>query len=206
VFERDLRERPALIAYRRRVLDLIPGYVDWLRRRSDAGWRLQSAETEFQVPLRLDLLRTIELSGRIDRIDARGADEREATDRAMIDERMIGREVIDYKARSHQAVRKAAADPGEDIQLPLYALALGAENSGASYLSFERTGDRRSATVRRYPAAEPFARWVRLVEQRLCEDLTRVAAGTGLAALGVDPTCSRCEMRGLCRRNEWGQD
>jgi ATP-dependent helicase/nuclease subunit B len=122
----------------------------------------------------------------------------------VIGQEVIGKEVIDYKARSHEAVRDAAANPGEDIQLPLYALAFGADDTGASYLSFERARDRRSRAVRQYAAAEPFARWVRLVEQRLLEDLARIAAGVGLAALGVDPTCSRCEMRGLCRRNEWG--
>jgi ATP-dependent helicase/nuclease subunit B len=203
VFDRDLRERPALIAYRRRVLDLIPGYMDWLRRRSDAGWRPQSAETAFQVPLRLDLLRTIELSGRIDRIDVRAEAERQGICRETNDEG-VEKEVIDYKARSHDAVRDAAANPGEDIQLPLYALAFGADDTGASYLSFERTRDRRSRAVRQYAAAEPFVRWVRLVEQRLLGDFERIAAGAGLPALGVDPTCSRCEMRGLCRRNEWG--
>ena len=191
VFGRDLRERPALIAYRRRVLDLIPAYVDWMRHRRTAGWRLQSAESGFQVSLQLDLLRAIDLSGRIDRIDARGGDERE---------------VIDYKARSHQAVRDAAADPGEDIQLPLYALAFDAGTTHASYLSFERAPDpeKRSGSVKQFAAAEPFGRWVRLVEQRLCEDLARVAGGISLPALGVDATCSRCEMKGLCRRGEWG--
>jgi ATP-dependent helicase/nuclease subunit B len=194
VFDRDLRERPALIAYRRRALDLIPGYVDWLRGRSDAGWRPHSAEVGFQVPLQLDLLRTIELSGRIDRID----EHRGAAAGA------IDREVIDYKARTHTAVRKAAADPGEDIQLPLYALALRDADTSASFLSFERARDRRSRSVTQFPAAEPFDRWVAKVHQRLCDDLARIAAGEGLPALGVDPTCSRCEMRGLCRRNEWG--
>jgi ATP-dependent helicase/nuclease subunit B len=208
VFDRDLRERPALIAYRRRVLDLIPGYVEWLRRRTDAGWRPQSAETAFQVPLQLDLLRTLELSGRIDRIDAREAGRqgiyRETDGTGLIGQQVIDREVIDYKARTHEAVRDAADNPGEDIQLPLYALALGADNTAASYLSFERSRDHRSRAVKQYAASEPFVRWVRLVEQRLRDDLARIAAGAGLAALGVDPTCSRCEMRGLCRRNEWG--
>jgi ATP-dependent helicase/nuclease subunit B len=214
VFERDLRERPALIAYRRRVLDLIPDYVDWLRRRSEAGWRPQSAETAFQVPLRLDLLRTIELSGRIDRIDVRAEVDRPGIYRQtnveavigqeVVDREVIDREVIDYKARSHAAVHDAAGNPGEDIQLPLYALAFGADDTAASYLSFERSKDHRSCAIRQYAAAEPFDRWVRLVEQRLLEDLARIVSGAGLAALGVDPTCSRCEMRGLCRRNEWG--
>jgi ATP-dependent helicase/nuclease subunit B len=203
VFDRDLRERPALIAYRRRVLDLIPGYVQWLRGRSDAGWRLQSAEAGFQVPLQLDLLRAIELSGRIDRLDVRDHGRQGTSGGAAIE-----REVIDYKARSHKAVRAAAADPGEDVQLPLYALAFGADRTAASYLSFDRVPDRRSgmraATVAQIAAAEPFERWVRRVHERLVDDLARVAAGAGLPALGVDPTCSRCEMRGLCRRNEWG--
>ena len=194
-FGRELRGRPALIAYRRRVLDLIPGTVRWLRGRSDAGWRQQSAETPFQVPLSINTSRTIELVGRIDRIDARGDE----------------REVIDYKARSHKVVRKSAADPGEDIQLPLYALALAdpPQNVAASYLSFERAGDpdaRSAAPVKQFAAPEPFVDWVRRVEQRLRADLSRIADGAGLPALGVPSTCARCEMRGLCRRAEWSPD
>jgi len=60
--------------------------------------------------------------------------------------------------------------------------------------------------VKQFAAAEPFDRWVVRVEQRLCDDLARVAAGISLPALGTEPTCSRCEMRGLCRRGEWGDD
>jgi ATP-dependent helicase/nuclease subunit B len=208
VFERDLRERPALIAYRRRVLDLIPGYVAWLRARSNAGWRLRAAETGFQVTLQLDLLRSIELSGRIDRIDGRGHDPLRPSGPTTLGQETIDQEVIDYKARTHKAVRTSAADPGEDVQLPLYALAFGPDHTTASYLSFERATERRSGvrsvSVVQFPAAEPFDGWVRKVHHRLCDDLARIAAGAALPALGVDPTCSRCEMRGLCRRNEWG--
>jgi ATP-dependent helicase/nuclease subunit B len=192
-FGRELRERPALIAHRRRVLDLIPGYVGWLRQRAAAGWRPKSAETAFRVPLHIDPARSVELSGRIDRVDARGQTELE---------------VIDYKVRNHKAVRKSAADPGEDIQLPLYALALGPGPVAASYLSFERADepDRRSAqAVRPFAAAEPFHLWVLAVEQRLRADLARIREGAGLAALGVDAICSHCEMHGLCRRAEWGE-
>ena len=213
VFDRDLRERPALIAYRRRVLDLIPGYVVWLRGRSNAGWRLVSAETGFQATLQLDLLRSIELSGRIDRIDGRRQDKSKPTgqpkiDPEAIDPELIDQEVIDYKARSHKAVRASAEDPGEDVQLPLYALAFGPKRTTASYLSFERATERRSGarsvSVAQFAAAEPFDWWVRKVHHRLCDDLARIASGSGLPALGVDPICSHCEMRGLCRRNEWG--
>jgi ATP-dependent helicase/nuclease subunit B len=196
VFGRNLPERPALIAYRRRVLDLIPGYVEWLRTRARAGWRLQSAETPFLVPLAIGPARTIELSGRIDRIDIRP----EGGEADL--------EVIDYKARTHDAVRDSAADPGEDVQLPLYALATGSPPARASYLSFERAGsqDRRARPVRQFSAAEPFERWVRFVEQRLCNDLARISGGAGLAALGEHPVCGRCEMRGLCRRAQWAPE
>jgi len=207
VFLTELRIRPALVAYRRRVLDLIPGYVAWLRVRQQAGWRLHAAEAGFHVPLRLDLLREVELSGRVDRIDVRRrreAVERELVDHDVVDQEVIDQEVIDYKARTHDAVRGDARDPGEHIQLPLYALALGSERVAASYLSFERTT--RGEPVRQFPAADPFPRWVRLVEQRLCGDLARVAQGAPLAALGAEPTCSHCEMRGLCRKDEWGDD
>ena len=118
--------------------------------------------------------------------------------------------MIDYKTRPHRAVRKAAADPGEDVQLPLYALALGPANIAASYLSFERSSEAdrgTAATVQRFPAAEPLELWVRLVGDRLRRDLASVAAGAGLAALGsASTTCVHCEMRGLCRRDEWSAD
>ena len=207
VFESELRTRPALIAYRRRVLDLIPGYVAWLRVRQHAGWRLHAGEAGFRVPLRLDLLREIGLTGRVDRIDTRRLPEavdQGTVDNEAVDQEVIDREVIDYKARTHEAVRVDARDPGEHIQLPLYALALGSERTAASYLSFERTS--RGELVRQFPAADPFPRWVRLVERRLCGDLARIAQGAPLAALGAEPTCSHCEMRGLCRKDEWGDD
>jgi ATP-dependent helicase/nuclease subunit B len=60
--------------------------------------------------------------------------------------------------------------------------------------------------VRQYPAAEPFRHWVAAVERRLRGDLVRIAAGAALPALGVEPTCTRCDMRGLCRRAEWGAE
>jgi len=210
VFEAELRTRPALIAYRRRVLDLIPPYVEWLRGRLQDGWRLHAAEAEFRVLLRLDLLREIELVGRIDRIDVRRREHPEhsvkGSDRETMDQQVIEEEVIDYKARTHQAVRHDARDPGEHIQLPLYALALTAQRSAASYLSFERATEPGDASVRQVRVAVPFERWVRLVELRLCSDLARIAQGEPLAALGAEPTCSYCEMRGLCRRDEWAED
>jgi len=37
----------------------------------------------------------------------------------------------------------------------------------------------------------------------LAGDLDRIRAGTGMAALGEGRVCEFCEMRGLCRRDDW---
>jgi ATP-dependent helicase/nuclease subunit B len=192
-FGRDMQHRPALIAYRQRTLELIPSYIAWLRARADSGRQLKGTECDFDRPLELGDGRIVRLTGRIDRIDRH-------PDGSL--------EVIDLKARTHAAVRKDARDPGERIQLPFYALALGPDARHASYLSFERDADplkRRTRSVQSFSVEDPLQPWVDLLEDRLRDALGRVAQGGELPALGVQPACGYCEMRGLCRRAEWAQ-
>ena len=51
--------------------------------------------------------------------------------------------------------------------------------------------------------AEPYEQWIDALEQRLSEDLQRIAAGAPLPAVGVDSTCQYCDVRGLCRKGVW---
>jgi ATP-dependent helicase/nuclease subunit B len=135
--------------------------------------------------------RTIELTGRIDRIDSR--------QQASGESELL---VVDYKARATDDLKRGLQAPGEDIQLPLYGLLLGGEASCAAYLSFER-GREDEPGVRQVDPPFPFGEMVAAVESRLRADLQRIADGAPLPAIGAR---SICEMRGLCRRDYWERE
>jgi ATP-dependent helicase/nuclease subunit B len=176
-----------MLAFERRFAALVEGYVAWLQRRAADGWRWQASEQPQQVQVALADGRSIELGGRLDRVDvtADGA---------------LG--VIDYKARDAQALRKALRTAGEDIQLPFYGLLLPQRPVQAEYLSFERPRDDDGGVCAVAPPA-PLETLMVAVDARLRRDLERIAAGAALPAIGSDAVCGRCEMRGLCRRDDW---
>lgn len=185
-----LRQRPALVAYRQRLRELIPGYVAWLRTRAGQGWRLDATESDFEQPFELDGGRRLALTGRIDRVEA-------GPDGTL--------QLIDLKVRTHTAVKADAGDPAEAIQLPFYALAVP-QASAALYLSFERQPEplkRVAKSVREFPVAPPLRAWADALAGRMRSALSRIDAGAPMAALGTEADCRYCEMRGLCRRAEW---
>jgi ATP-dependent helicase/nuclease subunit B len=190
VFDPLIERAPALLAFRHRFEGLIPGYVVWLQQHARAGWRWAAGEERHEQRVELASGRTVELIGRIDRIDSidRGSE--------------VGSLVIDYKARSADQLRNAVRQPGEDVQLPFYGLLLGAPLEAAAYLAFERRTDESSGVVE-VRANEPFDVEVQRVGERLRADLQRVAAGAPLPAFGIAAVCKYCEMRGLCRRDYW---
>jgi ATP-dependent helicase/nuclease subunit B len=53
---------------------------------------------------------------------------------------------------------------------------------------------------------DDFDALVGALADRLHKDLTRVADGAPLPAIGVAGTCAACEMRGLCRRDYWSTE
>ncbi|MCX8005920.1 MAG: PD-(D/E)XK nuclease family protein, partial [Burkholderiaceae bacterium] len=97
-----LARTPALLAYARRFEGLIPDYIDWLRGHAAQGWRFAQAELACRRAFPLADGRTVELSGRLDRIDRRA-------DGATL--------VLDYKARGASKLRAAVKAPDEEVQL-----------------------------------------------------------------------------------------
>jgi ATP-dependent helicase/nuclease subunit B len=188
VFAPLLERTPALAAFAHRFHGLIPGYVGWLRAHAAAGWRFRAAEQFHKRSLTLRDGRAIELVGRVDRIDAQS------------DGRI---KVIDYKLRRAEQLKRALAEAGEDIQLPVYALLLDAgEGTEAAYLSFERARDDDDGVCEVAPA-HPLAGLAQAVGARLHADLQRIADGAPLPAHAAPSACQYCEMRGLCRRDYW---
>lgn len=172
-----------------RVRDL---YLDWLRGWEAQGWRV--AETEAEVGVALAELDGQpggpRLDGRLDRIDhRRGSDDRELL-------------ALDYKTQSLAALRERQRQWGEDTQLLFYSLLLRArgaapERVGAAYLRLiERASDQPQWLQ---PDDLPAQSDAFLIQLR--KDWDALQSGARLPALGEDPECERCEMRGLCRRD-----
>ncbi len=187
VFEPLIEGAPAMLAFARRCDGLADGYVDWLRQHAAGGWRFRAGEARHALRVALRDGREIELHGRVDRIDANPQGQLQ---------------VLDYKAKSVDALRRALKEPGEDIQLPFYGLLLGEGASTAAYVSFDRARDDRRG-VETVTLPQRFDGLVEQVTARLRGDLQRIAEGAPLPAIGAEAVCAYCEMRGLCRRDYW---
>ena len=161
---------------------VIPVYIGWQCEREAAGWIWRAGEATREVTITTPLGTRVTLRGRIDRID-------EGVDGAVA--------VIDYKTQRRATLRKKLETPGEDVQLPVYALLWGGPVAAALFLSLEREGVQDVGMGTDVMAAAAAER------ERLGRLFDRLHAGAPLPAQGVDAVCEYCEMRGLCRRNYW---
>lgn len=192
---------------------LIPEYVGWQRARETEGWRWHAGEEKREITITTPRGAQFVLHGRIDRIDARDARAVRSEEKAVRGEalgvkggeasphasRLTPHEysVVDYKTQSHQALRRKVEVPGEDVQLPVYALLWGGPVAAALFLSLERERVRAvepDGDIRAIAAA---------ARDRLAGMFDQLRSGAALPAQGADEVCEYCEMRGLCRRNYW---
>ena len=160
---------------------LIPAYVAWQLAREAQGWHWLGGEQSERVTFALANGEQITLKGRLDRLDTGGH----------------GHAVIDYKMKAKNALAKQLKLPGEDVQLPVYALLAGEFATEAAYLSLDRDCVQ---TVQPEGDIQALARQVAMRLKTLFEALY---AGAGLPAQGTEPVCAQCEMEGLCRRGYW---
>jgi ATP-dependent helicase/nuclease subunit B len=172
-----------LLPYRTALERLAPLYVEWLHERDVEGWGW--AEGETKRDLHPPALAGTGLHGRIDRIDRLGGT----------------LQLIDYKTGSAADLKKKVKTPLEDTQLAFYAaLARGDRALLAIYLALdERDGPQAIEHADIETSAQA------LVEG-LAQDLAKIRAGAGLAALGEGRLCERCEARALCRRDHWDSE
>jgi ATP-dependent helicase/nuclease subunit B len=153
----------------------IPKYIGEQLESEATGWRYQSGETPFDLPLTDDLI----LHGRMDRVDVRAQESR----------------VLDYKMIAANTLKNKLKEAGEDVQLACYAHACGAGE--AAFISIEK--DSVDAVAPPHDLAELAAANV----ARLLAVYGEMRAGAALPANGVEDACAHCEMRGLCRKSEW---
>ena len=188
VFSPLIERRPRMLGWRRQFAETQIAYLTWLRKRVTEGWSFAEAEIRHSAGFELDAggLRSIDLVGRIDRVDVRGEEV----------------EVLDYKTRRRQQLADDLALAGENVQLPFYGLLHPLPVKRASFVFLQRTSDRQDQ-VGVVPPRQPYPQLVEALRVRLRNDLQRVINGAPMPALGNEVVCEWCEMRGLCRRDFW---
>ena len=163
---------------------LIAVYLDWQRAREAEGWQWHTGEGEIrQIIITTPQGRSLKLRGRIDRVDRYAAADAVA--------------VVDYKTGSATSLKARLRMPGEDVQLPVYALLWGGPVAAALFLSIDREG------VNAVPLTDDLTALAASVRQRLGELYDDLCAGQPLPAQGAPEACKYCDVHGLCRRAHW---
>ena len=156
------------------------GYLDWQRGQEAQGWRWFEAEKRVSRVLPLDNGKSVELYGRIDRIDRNESG-------------AAGVALYDYKTQSAKAIRDRLKD---DVQLPAYALMHG-NATKAAYVALD---DENVAAMTCGSEDHPLMGEAEAQGRRLSRSFSAVHAGAPLPAHGVDSVCQWCEASGLCRK------
>lgn len=174
------------LGWKLRLVKLFPAYLAWQREREAQGWRFEEGEAArvlaFSVGADGADARSVELAGRIDRIDRHAGDGSVA--------------LIDYKTQRLEVLKSRLRDVGEEAQL-------------ASYAMFEAA---RGNTVRAAGLASIDGDTVALAPAQIDEPaehtraqllLRTIEAGAALPANGAARVCDFCQARGLCRKDYW---
>jgi ATP-dependent helicase/nuclease subunit B len=197
-FARALRRNFIDRAWLARWLSSVPAYVAWQVGREADGWRVSAVEADRFLAIDTPGGRTITLVGRLDRIDSLRDDRRDSRR----DDRSSGATeatlaVIDYKAQGADELKKRAAQPGEHVQLPAYALLVGEAAGETLFLSIARD-EISPCAAGGHPG--PAARANR---DRLARLADRLHEGAPMPANGIEKVCEYCAVSGLCRRDFW---
>ena len=147
----------------------------WLAQQL-ASWPLATVRVEAELAA---IREGWMLRGRADRIEEDG---------------VRGR-VVDYK--SGQSPSKADLTAGEAVQLPHYALL----TPGATAVEYWNLRDAKTVGL----ADEELDALLPGIEERLAVLAIAIERGAALPANGASAQCECCEMRGVCRRDDWGR-
>lgn len=159
----------------------LAAYLDWQRGQEAKGWRWSEAEQRFSRVLPLDNGASVELYGRIDRIDTN-------------ENGTGGAALYDYKTQSVKAIKDRLKD---DVQLPAYALMHG----NAVVAAYVALDDDNIVAVASGDDENPLMAEAAAQGRRLSQAVSALHAGAPLSAHGVDSVCQWCEMSGLCRKD-----
>ena len=183
IFRAALDKTPAALGYYARWQKAIPSYIAWANERESQGWHFVAGEQWFEKRLHWTE-GEIMLHGRIDRIDRNADGEHH---------------VLDYKTSSQQALRTRLVG-GEDHQLAFYGMLADVPITSAHYVGLEPVKERIGAAE-----ASRYAERLQLLKEHIIESMHAVLEGAPLPANGTEPSCLRCEVRGLCRKGTWDE-
>ncbi len=178
-----------------------PTYLQWLSAQEAQGQRFAAGELDRVVHPWATVepaLAALALRGRLDRVD----------------DGPEGRWLLDYKTGSVKGLKDKVADPLEDTQLAVYAVLMGGADAAstapvdralapdgrplrAQYLALD---DAKGPVAIEHEDVESTAA---VMLDGLGSDLMAIRRGDPLPALGEGVACEYCEMRGLCRRDDW---
>ncbi|UXH76430.1 PD-(D/E)XK nuclease family protein [Roseateles amylovorans] len=164
-----------------------PTYLLWLAEQESKGQQFAAGELDRVVhpwaPVE-PALAGLALRGRLDRVD----------------DSPQGRWLLDYKTGSVKSLKDKVADPLEDTQLAVYAVLMGAEDGRPVRAEYLALDDAKGPVAIEHEDVETTAS---VMLDGLGEDLMAIRRGDPLPALGEGVACDYCEMRGLCRRDDW---
>ncbi len=160
---------------------LIPAYITWQQDRETQGWRWHASEVSAQQELSLSAGRSVQLKGRLDRID----------------QHRDGDALLDYKTANSNQLKQRVVNSNEDGQLAFYAILADRPVAELAYVGLDEDPIKTHAMK-----GEPgdIAATHRL---RLQATLSAIDANAALPAQGVDSVCQYCEAQGICRKRYW---
>ncbi len=153
------------------------GYLAWLAEHEAGGATYGEGEAWREMALG-----ALTLVGKIDRIDR-------LSDGSTL--------VIDYKTEASSTTTQRIKAGLEDSQLAFYAALLSDDTLSAAYVNVAEKEGSKSY------------RQDNIVDMRdqllegIVSDMTRIAEGHSMAALGEGKACEFCAARGLCRKDFW---
>ncbi|MEN9586928.1 MAG: hypothetical protein RIT15_503, partial [Pseudomonadota bacterium] len=172
-------------------------YLAWLTKHEASGARYEAGEVKKSFPLIVEG-KKVSLVGTLDRIDK--------------DTASGARWLLDYKTESLQKTKnRISKDADEDTQLAFYA-ALVTNDSGqssesdlpirAAYINLvERANDKNGKNGTSTNELLDLETRTDDLLDGIWGDLSNMAAGHGLRALGEGEACTYCQVRGLCRKD-----
>ena len=114
--------------------------------------------------------------------------------------------MIDYKTESRARTLDRVKEPLEDTQLAFYAALLPQDNLRAAYLSItDKRGDGPKEAATLWVEQEDVLMAREQLREGFVHDMSRVAGGQPMPALGEGQACDFCAARGLCRKDFWGR-
>ncbi len=153
------------------------GYLAWLAAHEASGASYAEGEAWREMALGV-----LTLVGKLDRID------RLADGSAL---------VIDYKTEAAGTTAQRIKAGLEDSQLAFYAALLSDDTLAAAYLN---VAEKEGSKIYRQDNIVDLRD--QLIEG-IVVDMTRIAEGHSMAALGEGKACEFCAARGLCRKDFW---